>query len=102
MVAVEIEGNVNVGGGELARWLREDRVVVVTPQIYSVLLTIGPFEGDRYDRGWRYSTVEDALEAARVWDGVGDPPGPWSTDKADGDRMIAGCFNSGMLPVEDV
>jgi hypothetical protein len=99
-VRVEVEGNVNVGGGEIARWLREDRVIVVTPQWHSVLLTIGPFGSDRYERGWHYKYVEDALEAARAWDGVGDPLGGLTRDEAEegGARWVQNCFNTGMMP----
>lgn len=101
-VRVEIEGNVPVGGGEIARWLREDRAVVVTPQWHSVLLTIGPFEGDRYDRCWHYSYVEDALEAARAWDGEGEPPGTKSREEAEegGAKWVFNSFQTGMMPAE--
>lgn len=101
LVAVEIEGNVPVGGGEVYRRLLEDgRVIVVSPQLFSVLITIGPFEGDHYDEGWRFAYVEDALEAARVWDGKGDPPGPFNTSHDEGgDRLIMSCWNSGLMPV---
>jgi hypothetical protein len=98
-VRVEVEGNVNVGGGEIARWLREDGVIVVTPQWHSVLLTIGPFEGDRYDRGWHYPYVEDAMEAARSWDGEGEPPGADNPEKA-GAKWVNACFTTGMMPAE--
>lgn len=101
-VRVEVEGNVNVGGGEIARWLREDGVIVVTPQWHSVLLTIGPFEGDRYDRCWHYSYVEDALEAARAWDGEGEPPGAKSREEAEegGAKWVFNSFQTGMMPAE--
>ncbi len=100
LVAVEIEGNVPIGGGELLRRLLDDgRVIVVSPQIWSVILTIGPFEGDRYDNSWSYPTVEDAMEAAREWDGEGEPPGQDKPRIDSGDRLITSCFDSGRLPI---
>jgi hypothetical protein len=43
---------------------------------------------------WRYCypTAKQALEALAVWDGAGDPPGPWIKLKGhpDGDRLGPG------------
>jgi len=103
LVAVEVEGNVPVGGGELLRRLLDDgRVVVVTPQIFHVLLVVGPFEGDYYEESWSYPTVEDAMEAARVWDGEGEPPNH-RKQCGDGDKLINSAFNAaGSLPIPKV
>lgn len=82
-VRVEIEGNVPVGGGEIARWLVDDRAIFVMPHFGSVLVAIGPFNGAnrRYELGWHYRYVEDAMEAARNWDGEGEPPCPLGPPK---------------------
>jgi hypothetical protein len=98
-VRVEVEGNVNVGGGEVARWLVDDRVIIVTPQWDTVLLAIGPFEGGHYDLCWRYSYIEDALEAARTWDGEGEPPGA-GCPEAGGPKWVFSAFTAGMMPAE--
>jgi hypothetical protein len=100
-VRVEIEGNVPVGGGEIARWLVDDRAIFVMPMWHDVLVAIGPFNGANrhYERAWRYRYVEDALEAARNWDGEGEPPlDPHHEEAKDG--WVYDCFKTGLMPAE--
>jgi hypothetical protein len=40
-----------------------------------------------YHARWCYECAEDALEALFLWDGVGDPPGPWIKQKGPVERL---------------
>jgi hypothetical protein len=65
----------------------------VKHMIYTASLIVGlNEEGYRYR--YCYPTLFDALEALRVWDGTGDPPGPWIKLKGhpDGERLGPGAL----------
>lgn len=62
-----------------AVYIREldDAVVVVYPMLYNDRVCFGPKDVEFYDRGFCFPKDGSAIEAAKVWSGEGDPPGPW-------------------------
>lgn len=58
-----------------------------TAGIRSMFATVGLFVGlDHwgYDLRYCYEHAADAILALAVWDGAGDPPGPWIKKKGSG------------------
>jgi len=48
--------------------------------VAKMLYTAGLFVGltmEGYSGKYHYPTMTDAINAAKTWDGNGDPPGPW-------------------------
>lgn len=50
----------------------------------------GPREAAWIDDAWCYPSVAAALEAARAWDGEGDPPDGWHRHPNSGRRREGG------------
>ena len=59
------------------RALPEGLEVVVVSMIYNDRLCFGESGSEGYTRGFCFPKDGSAIEAAKTWDGEGDPPGPW-------------------------
>jgi hypothetical protein len=75
-------------GHKEVRELPDGRIIGVLPMLFTHGLYVGMTEYS-YDRRYCYENNRDALEAARTWDGKGDPPGPWIKEKPS-DRLGPG------------
>lgn len=64
-------------GDDFERDLGNGMAVGVHEAMFNDRLTYGPLGGMTYDRGFCFPKGGAALVAALVWDGTGDPPGPW-------------------------
>lgn len=69
------------------RKLPGDIWIGVTRMIYTAGLCVG-LTIDGYSGRYCYPTLMDAADAAKVWDGNGDPPGPWIKYKGDGGERL--------------
>lgn len=59
----------------------------VARMIYTAGLLVGlTIEG--YSGRYCYPTLLDATDAVKLWDGNGDPPGPWIKYKGDGGERL--------------
>jgi hypothetical protein len=72
------------------RQLEDGTVIGVAPQMYTYGLFVGLTE-KVWEKRYCYEFAEDAINAAKTWDGLGDPPGPWIKVKP-GDRLGPGAF----------
>lgn len=72
------------------RRLPDGRVIGVYRFMYSFGLCVDiqthDLEKDAYAYRYCYASGKDAAMAVFVWDGVGDPPGPWIKLKGHPDR----------------
>lgn len=65
-------------GAVLYRALEDGRELVVYPMLPGQhRLTIGDQGSQIYADAWCYPNVVYTAEALVMWDGQGDPPGPW-------------------------
>jgi hypothetical protein len=70
----------------LARALDNDRYVAAVPMLFTWAVITGDVNSPLfYDNRWCYHTAEAAVEAAKVWDGVGEPEG-WHRHPQSGRR----------------
>jgi len=67
-------------GYQSVKTLPDGRVIGVLPQFVTVGLFVG-LDADGYSSRYCYEHSLHALVAAKTWDGVGDPPGPWVKHK---------------------
>lgn len=65
--------------GEGVAYCREVNGVEITvvSMIFNDRVCARPVGEPWYDRGFCYPKGRAATAAAEVWDGAGDPPGPW-------------------------
>lgn len=79
----------------------DGREIGVYPEIPGTgKLYRGPLADDiGFDQSWRYETVQDAIDAAKAWDGESEvPPGKWvavSPQRPDEDAHSANAYGSG-------
>lgn len=79
-------------GALLARELDGGVLIVVYPMAFgNGRVCLGTLE-DRsgFDDAWCYATCEQAIEAAAIWDGAGDPPVGWHRHIRSGRRRPNG------------
>jgi hypothetical protein len=77
-------------GSLYVRELDDGRVITVYRMLFTTRLCIGPDDGVSVDDGWCYSLQEAAIDAARAWDGDGDPPLGWHRQISTGRRRPGG------------
>lgn len=59
------------------RDLGDGNGVWVYSMMFNDRVVFGPQHKNWYDRGFCFPKDGSAFVAAEVWDGTGDPPGPW-------------------------
>lgn len=73
------------------RVLEDGRELTVYPMTFGkARLCIGPAGEPFYDDGWCYADPAVAIEAAKTWDGEGDPPAGWHRQLSTGRRRTDG------------
>jgi hypothetical protein len=72
------------------RELGDGRELTVRPMIFTTRLSIGPAGEEYLDDGWCYEDPQAAVEAAKTWDGEGDPPVGWHRHVTSGRRRPGG------------
>lgn len=77
------------------RQLPNGQLVGTQPQLFTTGLFVGLDAVGDYAYRYCYEREADAAFAARTWNGVGDPPGPWLKlkGKPGGDRLGPGLVN---------
>lgn len=58
------------------RELHDGTIIGVQPMIFTTALCVG-LDWESYSHRYCYEHTDDAVAAAKVWDGSGFPPGPW-------------------------
>jgi len=81
-VILEENGYMNV------RRLPTGEFIGVLAQLFTFGLFVG-LDENGYKRRYCYEHKSDAVIASQVWDGEGDPPGPWIKEKPS-DRLGPG------------
>ena len=64
--------------------------ITVMRMIFNTRICIGPTGAGYYDDGWCYPDQQTAIEAAKAWDGEGDPPEGWIKQVSTGRRRKDG------------
>ena len=64
-------------GALYERELDDQRSVYVYSMLFNDRIVVGITGADYYERGFCFPKGGSALVSATVWDGEGDPPGPW-------------------------
>lgn len=77
-------------GALYTRELDDGREIVVYQMLFTARVCIGPAGAPHYDDAWCYDTAAQAIEAAKIWDGEGDPPVGWHRHIASGRRRPNG------------
>jgi hypothetical protein len=73
------------------RFVDDDYEVTVIPMTYGkARLCYGPRGAPYYDNGFCYADPARAIEAAKVWDGQGDPLDGWHRNPQTGRRRPNG------------
>jgi hypothetical protein len=76
------------------RRLPDQRWIAVQRFLFTWGLMVG-LDDCGYVTRFCYAKLHDALAAAVLWDGTGDPPGPWIKEKGrDGERDGPGAAGS--------
>lgn len=64
-------------GAIFVRELADGMEITVYRYLFNDRLCWGRVGAPTYERAFCFEQDGSALEAARTWDGKGDPPGPW-------------------------
>lgn len=73
------------------RLIGDGRAIWVNERMYNSILIIGKVESMCYDSHWCYETLEQAIEAAKVWDPLTQPePEGWFRHAMSGRRRPGG------------
>ena len=67
-----------------------DSEIVVYPMIFTTRVCIGDVGDYGYRRAWCYPSRARAVEAAKAWDGQGDPPDGWIKEVGTERRRVDG------------
>lgn len=90
MIAVESTKDVEALGYSHVRMLPNGQWIGVMKMIYTWGLFVG-IDRITYERRYCYEHCSGAIEAARKWNGAGDPLGPWIKEKPS-DRLGPGAI----------
>lgn len=79
-------------GALYRRELDDGREITVYPLLFGYAkVCIGPADCTvGFDDSWSYYTSRQAINAAKAWDGNGDPPVGWFRQTSTGRRRVGG------------